>query len=61
MEGQVLQPLTKMHAYSQASFRQILLVTIPGEKKADWDYYDTFNGFRRVMAKQNSNLRDMIR
>eukprot|EP00092_Neocalanus_flemingeri_P021730 GFUD01023573.1.p1 GENE.GFUD01023573.1~~GFUD01023573.1.p1 ORF type:complete len:902 (-),score=286.05 GFUD01023573.1:77-2782(-) len=53
-------------AYSQASLRQILLATkhsnaIPGEKKSDWDYYDTFSGFRTVMAKQNSSLREMIR
>ena len=53
-------------AYSQASLRQILLATkhsnaIPGDKRDDWDYYDTFSGFRTVMAKQNSTLRDMIR
>jgi len=43
---------------------QILLATkhsnaIPGDKKV-WNYYDTFRGFRSVMAKQNSDLRDMI-
>jgi len=65
-EQEFLPGFSTVDAYSQASLRQILLATkhsnaIPGEKKADWDYYDTFNGFRSVMAKQNSNLRDMIR
>ena len=52
--------------YSAASLRQVLLATkhsnsIPGERRADWDYYDTFSGFRNVMNTQNSSLRDMIR
>ena len=57
---------SSIDAYSQASLKQILLSTkysnaIPGEKKSDWDYYDTFSGFRNVMSKQNSRLRDMIK
>ena len=52
--------------YSAASLRQILLATkysnsIPGERRDDWDYYDTFSGFRNVMNSQNTQLRDMIR
>lgn len=52
--------------YSAATLRQILLATkhsnsIPGERRADWDYYDTFSGFRNVMNTHNSSLRDMIR
>ena len=65
-EKEFLPGFPTVDAFSQASLRQILLATkhsnaIPGEKKSDWDYYDTFNGFRSVMAKQNSNLKDMIR
>ena len=52
--------------YTAATLRQVLLATkhsnsIPGERRADWDYYDTFSGFRNVMQNQNSQLRDMIR
>ena len=52
--------------YTGATLRQILLATkysnsIPGERRADWDYYDTFSGFRNVMNSQNAMLRDMIR
>lgn len=52
--------------YSAASLRQILLATkhsnsIPGERRADWDYYDTFSGFRNVMNSQQSQIRDMIK
>ena len=52
--------------YTGATLRQILLATkysnsIPGERRADWDYYDTFSGFRNVMNSQNTMLRDMIR
>jgi len=64
-EKEFLPGFPTVDAYSQASLRQILLATkhsnaIPGDKK-DWDYYDTFSGFRSVMAKQNSDLRDMIK
>ena len=64
-EPEFLPGFATVDAYSQASLRQILLATklsnaIPGDKK-DWDYYDTFSGFRSVMAKQNSDLRDMIK
>ena len=52
--------------YSAASLRQILLATkhsnsIPGERRVDWDYYDTFSGFRNVMNSQQSQIRDMIK
>lgn len=65
-EEEFLPGFATVENYSQASLKQILLATkhsnaIPGEKKADWDYYDTFSGFRSVMAKQNSTLREMIK
>jgi len=65
-QEEFLPGFSTVENYSQASLKQILLATkhsnaIPGEKKADWDYYDTFSGFRSVMAKQNSTLREMIR
>ena len=52
--------------YSAATLRQILLATkhsnaVPGERRADWDYYDTFAGFRNVMNSQNNTMKDMIR
>ena len=53
-------------SFSSAALRQILLATkhsnsLPGEKREDWDYYDTFSGFRNVMAAQGGTLRDTIR
>ena len=53
-------------AFRSATLSQVLLATkhsnsIPGEKTADWDYYDTFSGFRNVMTAQNGALKDMIR
>ena len=53
-------------SYSQAALKQIMMTTkssnsIPGEKREDWDYYDTFKGFRNVMSKQNSTIRSMIK
>ena len=53
-------------AFKSATLSQVLLATkhsnsIPGEKTADWDYYDTFAGFRNVMAAQNGALKEMIR
>ena len=47
-----------LESYSSAALRQILVTTkhanaLPGEKRADWDYYDTFAGFRSAMQKQN--------
>ena len=53
-------------SYSQASLRRILMATkasnsLPGDKKADWDYYSTFPGFRSVMEAQQTNLRSMLR
>jgi len=65
-QEEFLPGYSSIDAYSQASLKQILLSTkysnaIPGEKKSDWDYYDTFSGFRSVMSKQNSRLRDMIK
>ena len=52
--------------FRSATLTQVLLATkhsnsIPGEKAADWDYYDTFSGFRNVMTAQNGALKDMIR
>ena len=48
--------------YSAATLRQILLATkhsnaVPGERRADWDYYDTFAGFRNVMNSQNNTMK----
>jgi hypothetical protein len=42
---------------TQVNLRRILLATklsndLPGEKRADYDYYSTFAGFRAVMQSQ---------
>ena len=66
-EGKAFMPsYPTVDAYSQASLRRILMATkasnsLPGDKKADWDYYSTFPGFRSVMEAQQSNLRSMLR
>jgi hypothetical protein len=41
----------------QVNLRRILMATklsndLPGEKRADYDYYSTFAGFRAVMQAQ---------
>jgi len=63
---QFVPGFSNVDMYTGATLRQILLATkysnsIPGERRADWDYYDTFSGFRNVMNSQNAMLRDMIR
>ena len=74
MSGSSLDPATPVFlpghntvdSFSTAALRQILLATkysnsVPGEKRADWDYYDTFSGFRNVMTAQNGAVKEMIR
>ena len=65
-QAQFVPGFPTVDMYSSATLRQILLATkysnsIPGEKRADWDYYDTFSGFRNVMTSQNSALKDVIK
>ena len=53
-------------SYSQASLRRILMATkasnsLPGDKRADWDYYSTFPGFRSVMEAHQTTLQCMLR
>ena len=65
-QAQFVPGFPTVDMYSSATLRQILLATkysnsIPGEKRADWDYYDTFSGFRNVMTSQNTALKDVIK
>jgi len=65
-EKEFLPGFPSVDSYSQAALKQIMMTTkssnsIPGEKREDWDYYDTFKGFRNVMSKQNSTIRSMIK
>merc|ERR1719219_2701907 len=53
-------------SFKSATLSQILRATkhsnsLPGEKREDWDYYDTFSGFRNVMTAQNGAMKDMIK
>ena len=35
--------------------------SLPGDKRADWDYYSTFPGFRSVMEAHQTTLQGMLR
>jgi len=53
-------------SFSQSALRSILLSSkhsnqLPGEKKADWDYYSTFPAFRNVMSAENNVIRSLLR
>jgi len=52
--------------FSQANLKKILMATkysneLPADKKADWDYYQTFPGFRQVMGAQGDKIREIIK